>query len=154
MGHDTARASFKGSFYPNGNALCRLWCREWWLLVSAAISCSVLIRLHTFWNGTLYFFLEFAVLKSSLQTATTSSWHLPAVLSSLIIFIVFHYYADNMHLRYMLFSGGLYSGVKLVELIFKVVMLPIIVSYLELFNNTAKCRNRVLMKRRVSHVCN
>lgn len=39
------------------------------------------------------------------------------------------------------------------ELIFKVVMLPIIMSYLELFNDTVKCRNPVLMKRRVSCVC-
>lgn len=75
------------------------------------------------------------------------------MLSSLIIFIVFQYYADNLHLRYMPFSGGLCSGMKLMELIFKVVMLPIIMSYLELFNDTVKCRNPVLMKRRVSHVC-
>lgn len=97
-------------------------------------------------------FLEFVVLKCSLQTATTTSWHLPAVLSNLIIFIVFHFYAGHMRLGYVLFSGGLYSGIKLMELVFKVVRLPIIASYLAFFN-TAKCRNPVLMRRRVSHIC-
>ena len=101
----------------------------------------------------ILFFLELAVLKCRLQTATTTSWHLPAVLSNLIVFIVFHFYADNMHLRYMLFSGGLYSGIKLMELVFKVVMFPIIASYLVFLNNTAKCRNPVLIRRRVSYIC-
>lgn len=39
------------------------------------------------------------------------------------------------------------------ELVFKVVVLPITASYLAFFNNTTKCRNPVLMKRRVSHIC-
>lgn len=39
------------------------------------------------------------------------------------------------------------------ELIFKVVMFPIIASSLALFNNAAKCRNPVLMRRRVSCIC-
>lgn len=39
------------------------------------------------------------------------------------------------------------------ELIFKVVMLPITASSLALFNNAAKCRNTVLMRRRVSCIC-
>lgn len=38
------------------------------------------------------------------------------------------------------------------ELIFKVVMFPIIASSLTLFNNAARCRNAVLM-RRVSCIC-
>lgn len=102
----------------------------------------------------IVFFLEFAVLKCSLQPATITSWQLPAVLSNLIIFIVFRFYADNIHLRYMLFSGALYSGIKLMELVFKVVMLSIITSYLAFFDNTTKCRSPMLMKRRVSHICN
>lgn len=39
------------------------------------------------------------------------------------------------------------------ELVLRVAMLPIIASYLALFNNTAKCRHSVLM-RRVSSICN
>lgn len=39
------------------------------------------------------------------------------------------------------------------ELIFKVVMLPITASSLALFNNAEKCRNTVLMRRRVSCIC-
>ena len=64
----------------------------------------------------------------------------PCILSNLIVFIIFCFYADNMHLRYMLFSGGLYSGIKLMEMAFKVVMLPVIASYLAFLNNTCKVK--------------
>lgn len=94
--------------------------------------------------------LKPTVLKCSLETATMTSWDLPAVVSNLIISIVCHHYADSMRFRYMLFSAGLYSGIKLMELVFRVVMASCYCILFGIFNNVVKCRIHLLIKRRAS----
>lgn len=94
--------------------------------------------------------LKPTVLKCSLETATMTSWDLPAVVSNLIISIVCHHNADSMRFRYMLFSAGLYSGIKLMELVFRVVMPSCYCILFGIFNNVVKCRIHLLIKRRAS----
>lgn len=94
--------------------------------------------------------LKPTLLKCSLETATMTSWHLPAVVSNLFISIVCHHYADSMRFRYMLFSAGLYSGIKLMELVFRVVMPSCYCILFGIFNNVVKCRIHLLIKRRAS----